>query len=45
MSSINHNELGDKTGPIPSQANNLNIDVSGISVRAINTRNRIFQSK
>ena len=35
-SGMNH-ELGDRTGPIRSQVNNLNIDVSGISVRAINT--------
>jgi len=35
-SGMNH-ELGDKTGSIRSQVNNLNIDVSGISVRAINT--------
>jgi hypothetical protein len=35
-SSTNH-ESGDKTGTIHSQVNNLNIDVSGISVRAINT--------
>ena len=35
-SSMNH-ELGDKTGSINRQINNLNIDVSGISVRAVNT--------
>jgi hypothetical protein len=35
-SGMNH-ELSDKTDPIRSQVNNLNIDVSGISVRAINT--------
>ena len=35
-SSMNH-ESSDKTGSIHSQVNNLNIDVSGISVRAINT--------
>jgi hypothetical protein len=36
MSSMNH-ESRDKTGSIRSQVNNLNIDVSGVSVRAINT--------
>lgn len=36
MSSMNQ-ESRDKTGSIRSQVNNLNIDVSGISVRAINT--------
>jgi hypothetical protein len=30
-------ESRDKTGPVRSQVNNLDIDVSGISVRAINT--------
>jgi hypothetical protein len=30
-------ESRDNTGTIRSQVNNLNIDVSGISVRAINT--------
>ena len=35
-SSMNH-ELADKTGSINRQINNLNIDVSGISVRAVNT--------
>jgi hypothetical protein len=35
-SSVNHKSI-DKTGPIQGQVNNLNIDVSGISVRAINT--------
>jgi hypothetical protein len=35
-SSLNHESM-DKTGPIHRQVNNLNIDVSGISVRAINT--------
>jgi len=35
-SSINHGS-GDKTGSIHRQVNNLNIDVSGISVSAINT--------
>jgi hypothetical protein len=35
-SSTNH-ESGDNTDTIHSQVNNLNIDVSGISVRAINT--------
>ena len=35
-SSLNHESI-DKTGPIHRQVNNLNIDVSGISVRAINT--------
>ena len=36
MSSMNH-ESRDNTGTIRSQVNNLNIDVSGVSVRAINT--------
>ena len=35
-SGTNHGS-GDKTGSINRQVNNLNIDVSGISVRAINT--------
>jgi hypothetical protein len=35
-SSLNHESM-DKTEPIHSYVNNLNIDVSGISVRAINT--------
>ena len=35
-SSMNH-ELADKTGSINRRINNLNIDVSGISVRAVNT--------
>ena len=36
ISSMNQ-ESRDKTGSIRSQINNLNIDVSGVSVRAINT--------